>query len=451
MNTKSLLFILCFSLSCFSCFPSLHAARKNPFSSQAEADCYLEKHYELGRNYYNNHEWRNASREFEKIVYFFPDSETAADSYYYLGVCFYERGEYDFANEAFTNHLKASGQPVFFEDALQYKFVIAEHFRQGHKKRPFLFSFFPKLACGKSLALTIYDDIVLALPNHDLAVEALFCKAQLLDDIREYRESIDTYQALIRRFPREEIVPQCYVNMAEVFCKLSLKEFQNPDILALAQLNAQRFQIEYPRDERVELAFGYVEKIKELYAKGLCDLGLFYERTGHPDASAIYFQSSIEEFPDTEVAKFCRYRLKELDKFQEEEALCLDSTPLDDSIEEGGSEDIETSDEEGTSTNISHDEMYRILSAHNDSILNSGMLICKRSVKLRYFLFETDGEQVQYQWEDIFCYPEFGEPQPNEEEAEEPAQEEFPLVHYSLLKKREVNKRFRTPCECAQE
>ncbi len=419
----------------------LHAAKKRTFSSEAEADCYLNKHFEKGQNYYNNHEWRNASREFEKIIYFFPDSETAANVYFYLGVCFYERKEYDFANEAFTSHLKASAQPVYFEDALQYKFAIAEHFRVGQKRRPLLFPYFPKFWCGKSLALAIYDDIVLALPNHDLAVDALFCKAQLLDSLGEYRESIDAYQVLIRRFPRHQIVPQCYVNMAEIYCKLSLVEFQNPDILALAQLNAQRFSIDYPRDDRLDVAFGYVEKIKELYARGLCDLGLFYERTGHSDASAIYYQSSIEEFPDTEVAKFCRYRLKELDKFQEEE-------PSGDSLlfsEEPQKEECTPSIDKVDAE--SAEDVNALLSAHNQAVLKH-TLLCKR--KIRYYIPETEGKPVTYDWDDIYCYPEF-EMETAEDQKEENSDEDYPRIHYSLLKKSEVQKRTLTPTEECEE
>jgi hypothetical protein len=149
-----------------------------------------------------------------------------------------------------------------------------------------------------------------------------------------FRDAVDTYQMLIKRFPKNELTPDCYLKIAESFCQQSLYEFQNPDILALAELNVRKFKEEFPRDEKTETADGYVCRIKEMYAKGLCDVGLFYERMGQPEAAIIYYQSSIEEFPDTNVAKYCRRRLA-----------CL-GRPFED--EEGPSDVPASPDEEGT-------------------------------------------------------------------------------------------------------
>jgi hypothetical protein len=143
----------------------------------------------------------------------------------------------------------------------------------------------------------------------------------------EYRDCVEAYQTIIRRFPKNEIVPICYLNIANAYVEQARLEFQNPDILALAELNVRKFQNDFPRDERVAFAEESVCLIKEMYAKGLCDLGLFYERIHQPDAAAIYFQSSIEEFPDTNVAQFCRSRLICLGYLQEETCACEEAPP----------------------------------------------------------------------------------------------------------------------------
>lgn len=280
------------------------------FKCQEDADAYLNYRYNKGAEYYNNESWRKASDEFERVIYFFPDTEDAARASYYLAVCYYYMKEYDFANEEFSNYLKASQHPEFFEDAISYKFCIAELFKNGKKRRPFKMRYLPKWISAHEAALEIYDEVVAALPNHELTVRALQSKAELLSTMGEYRDSIETYQSLIRRFPRDENVPEYYLKIAQTYYEQSKYEYQNPDILALAELNVRKFKDQFPRDERVEIAEETVEDIKELYAKGLCDLGLFYERLKKPEAAAIYFQSAIEEFPDTKVSKFCLYRLK---------------------------------------------------------------------------------------------------------------------------------------------
>lgn len=326
MKRRSILVISILS-ALLLCSPSVHALKPKSkyFRSQEEADQYLTTHYNLGSNYYNQKSWRKASGEFEKVIFYFPTSDVAAEASYYLAVCYFEMGEYDFANEEFSNYLKASQHPTFFENAVKYKFCIAEYFKRGKKKRPFKMRYLPKWISAQDSALTVYDEVVAALPNHELTVQALYSKADLLKQMREYRDCIETYQFIIRRFPRHEIVPTCYLNIADTYVEQSRIEFQNPDILALAELNVRKFQEDFPRDERVAIAEQSVHRIKELYAKGLCDLGLFYERINQPDAAAIYFQSSIEEFPDTDVAQFCRSRLICLGYLSaEEEASCVE-------------------------------------------------------------------------------------------------------------------------------
>ncbi len=321
MSTKFSFFPFClFALFfSFSFSFSLEASRSQPFASKEEGESYLACHYDLGCEYYQKQDWRHASTEFEKVIYFFPTSETAAIASYYLAICYFEMREYDFANTEFSSYLKASEHPAYFEEAVYYKFCIAEFFRSGEKKRFFKVRYFPKWASAEDLALTIYDEVVAALPNHPLTIRALYSKADLLKRMREFREAIDTYQTIIRRFPKDEIVPACYLNIADVYLEQSRYEFQNPDLLALAELNARKFKAEFPRDEGGDIVEERVCQIKELYAKGLCDLGLFYERLGQPAAAAIYYQSSIEEFPDTHVSAFCRSRLICLGYMEEEE------------------------------------------------------------------------------------------------------------------------------------
>lgn len=304
-------FLLTFLLSC----GSLSALEYPPkyFDSEETAKCYMMEHYNLGFDYYNQQAWSDAADQFERILYFFPNSEMAAKLAFYLGVCYYEMKDYDFANNAFSTYLKASQHPEFFQESVYYKFCIAEHFKAGRLRRPFTYRYFPKCLSAKDYALTVYDEVVAALPNQELALQALLSKADLLRSMEEFRDAVETYQLIIRRFPRHEAVPQCYVEIAETYYQQSQWDYQNPDIIALAELNARKFKNDFPREERVELAEEKVADIKELYAQGLCDLGDFYKRTKQPYAAAIYYQSAIEEFPDTQVAECCRNNLETLD------------------------------------------------------------------------------------------------------------------------------------------
>src|SRR5690606_11218144 len=106
-------------------------------------------------------------------------STMGQDANYYLGVCYMYQCEYDLANDAFNQYLKCKSNPPFFLEAIECKFQIAECFKCGHRRRLFGTKQLPKWADGTKLALTIYDEVIAAMPCHDVAARALYSKAEL--------------------------------------------------------------------------------------------------------------------------------------------------------------------------------------------------------------------------------------------------------------------------------
>lgn len=305
-----LLLIAIFSSYCIDSYAL--RPRPKPFKSPEEAAIYFNCHYAKGCHYFQREEWRSAAKEFEKVTFFDPNADAVADAHFFLGVSFYHMGEYDFANHEFTSYLKTSQHPTHFGEAIDFKFCIAEAFKAGAQRRLFTLRYCPKCVSAREMAVTIYDEIITAVPNGELTVQALFSKGCLLINMGEYKDSVDAFQTIIRRFPKHEIIPSAYLNVAQAYYHQAKREFQNPDILAFAELNARKFREEFPRESKLEIADEYVKRIKEMYARGLTDLGLFYERTGKPTAAVIYYRSAIEEFPETNYANFARDRLRVL-------------------------------------------------------------------------------------------------------------------------------------------
>ncbi len=274
----------------------------------------VQEHFNRGIEAINQENWKEAARQFKVITLTFPDTPYGADSYYYLGVAEYNLDEFDFANEAFTAYLKAKNNPKFFQEAIEYKFAIADRLGAGSKKRFLGTKKLPKWASGTSLALEIYDEVITALPCHDLAARALYSKGSLLWNQKQYKRSIEAFQMIIKRFPKHELAPESYVTIAKIYLEQSRTEFQNPDVLEFAQINLTRFRHDFPRDERISEVEGDVLAVKEIYANGLYETGLFYERIDKPKASLIYYQNAIKRFPETMVAIKCIERLEVLCK-----------------------------------------------------------------------------------------------------------------------------------------
>lgn len=267
------------------------------------------EHFELGAAAMEACDWDEAARQFRIVSTCFPASVYGQEGLYYLGIAEFENGEFECANEAFSAYLKAQNNPRFFLEAIEYKYRIAECFRQGAKRRFLGSRKLPKWATAKTLSLKIYDEVIAALPSHELAAYALYSKGCLLWKLKDYRQSIEAYQQIIRRFPKSEMAPECYLNISRIFVDQCRVEYQNPDILALAEINLRRFERDFPREERLCEAQASLLEIKEIYARGLYEIGRFYEKVDKPTAAIIYYQNAIRQFPETCIAEKCQQRL----------------------------------------------------------------------------------------------------------------------------------------------
>ncbi len=183
-----------------------------------------------------------------------------------------------------------------------------------------------RMGHSRTMALKIYDEVIAAMPSNEMATKVLYSKGFLVWEMEEYRDSIDAFQLLCKRFPKSELTPDSYVIISRIYYDLCQSEPQNPDILSFAELNARKFKQEFPKEERVCQAEHNVQQIKELYASALYETGQFYERVKQPRASIIYYYNAINQFPQTEIAQKCKARLHALDPNFNEEDVIKDKT-----------------------------------------------------------------------------------------------------------------------------
>lgn len=310
-------YLIAFSLAFLSILagplPSLHAEYvicDGKLVNKKDAPKYsAEKHYDLGCKDYNKGRYKDATYHFNVIVKNFPQESFYNDSQFFLGVCHFYDEEYDAANESFSEYIQCQNNPCYFEEAIGYKLQIAECFRMGAKKRFFGARGLPKWATARTLACEIYSEVISSMPCHEYAAFALWGKANLHWIDRDFKESVDAFQILIRRFPKHELAPEAYLCINQVYLDQARYEFQNPDLLVLAEINSRKFARAFPKDERLDESCQNVQAIREFYARGLFETGQFYERKEKPLASGIYYRSAIAQFPDTSYANCCRYRL----------------------------------------------------------------------------------------------------------------------------------------------
>jgi outer membrane protein assembly factor BamD (BamD/ComL family) len=269
----------------------------------------VQEHYDRGQQNANENKWDEALVHFMVIAYHFQESPFYADAVFQAGICYYFKSDFDLANKQFDRYLALGGKLKYFEKVFEYKLEIANQYASGFKKHMFGIGGLPRWAPAKGDSLDLYDEIIAALPGKEIAAYALYQKADLLKTKREYHEGIEGLQLLARRFPKHPLAAESYVRISEIYLAQSKRESQNPDLLALAQINIQKFAKSFPSDERVLEAKKNLLAMQEVYAQSLYETGRFYERKKKPHASTIYFEDTIQKYPETEAALKSRNRL----------------------------------------------------------------------------------------------------------------------------------------------
>lgn len=274
----------------------------------------VQEHYSSALDALQKQDWEELILQSNIVIKNFPESPFASEAQYYLGVGFFHLNELEIANKYFSNYLKKQSAPKFFEEAIKYKFTIAEKYQKGARKHLLNMESMPKWLPAKEEAIEIYDEVITALPHHELAVQSLFGKAALLVMEEEYKTSVETYQALIRKFNKHPLACESYIGIGKVYLTQCTNEYPDPDFLDLAEINFRKFQADFPNEPRLALAEDMLTEMREIYANSLYETAQFYERTKKPHASAIYYNKILSKYPKTKIANNSEERLAVLEK-----------------------------------------------------------------------------------------------------------------------------------------
>ncbi len=300
-------------LTIIACYFSISAIA-NPLDLDRRIEVTVHDHYSAVIEHYQNKDWSRLERRALDILQDFPHTPFATDAHYYLGVAYFQLEDYELANANFTSYLKEDLAPKFFEEVIQFKFEIACRFEDGAKKHLFGWKRMPKWINGYEEAIKIYDEVVTTLPRDDLAAQSLFRKGSLLLSIEEYKKCIETYQTLIRRFPKHPLAPQGYLGVANAYAKQCAHEFNDGQLLDLAEINLRQFRAHFPSEPTLMDAEKILHKMKEGFASDLFEIGEFYRRTNKGKAAAIYYGTILKRFPETKFATRSKKKIDSLRK-----------------------------------------------------------------------------------------------------------------------------------------
>jgi outer membrane protein assembly factor BamD (BamD/ComL family) len=268
-----------------------------------------QEHYQGMIAANDKQDWKEVIRQSMILKKHFDATPFVQEAPFFLGISYFHLEDYELANKYLSAYLSRQVTPKYFEEVIQYKYAIAEKFHQGKKKHLFGVESMPKWLPATEEALALYDEVITALPHHDLAAKSYFSKAQLLLDSDDYKAAIEAYQTLIRRFPKHPLAIESYIGIGKVYLKQCRDEYPDPDFLDLAEINLRKFKESFPGEEKYLTAEATLMRMRERYAKNLFETAQFYQRTKKSQAATLYYRKIMQKYPGTFAAQESEKRL----------------------------------------------------------------------------------------------------------------------------------------------
>lgn len=269
----------------------------------------IHDRYQKALEAFDYNEWYKVRKHTRAILELSPHNPYQIQLYYLLGRAHFERGDFGLANEAFNSYLEFPASEQNFDEIMDYKFEIAKGYARGHRKRIPGMHLLPKFLSGKMDAVQILDEVISSKARSNMAAEALYVKGSILTDLHLYKEAIEAFQTLSRRYPKHELAPESYLRINDIYTARLKNEFIDQDLIGLAESNQERFKRAFPTDPRTQDGDKIIFEMKETLAADLYDTGRFYERRKKKSAAKLYYSSVVARFPETHAAKECKKRL----------------------------------------------------------------------------------------------------------------------------------------------
>ena len=129
------------------------------------------------KSQFQNNSWYVVDNLSSDMLSEYPESVFLKEIYYFKAVAYFHRDDPDLANKYLDKFLEMEGGSSYFEEALKYKYFIAEKFENGFYGHLFGASALPRLESMWDTAYQLYDEVIMTLPRSEVAAKALFRKA----------------------------------------------------------------------------------------------------------------------------------------------------------------------------------------------------------------------------------------------------------------------------------
>ncbi|MCK4423969.1 MAG: outer membrane protein assembly factor BamD [Candidatus Omnitrophica bacterium] len=259
-----------------------------------------EEQFDWAMSFYEAKEYKDALKEFRKLVKHYSRSVQASQSLYHAGECLEKLGSYYKAFEEYQRIIDEYPGSQIIGEVLQRQFKIGGLLLEGKEKKILGVQWSAFLAGDR--AREIYRQIIANAPYGDYADDAQFKLGFSFEHDRCYDEAVAEYKKLLKEYPESELADQANYRIGLCSYMYSLPSDYDDKATVEAKKNFESFVKRHPNSP---LKAEVQKNLKQLSEKEACkifDTALFYEQQDKLEAALIYYQEVKDRYPGTKWA-----------------------------------------------------------------------------------------------------------------------------------------------------
>jgi TolA-binding protein len=276
--------------------------------------------YQEGRKLYEAKEYKAAGKKLLAAGKRWPDSSLEEDALFWAGESYFLADEYPDAHKAYQKLLKKHDYTHYLDTVTKRLFAMARYWEQCAERDSTIKS--PVNLTDDSrpwidtlgYALKAYDDIRMYDPTGPLADDAVMATANSYFVRGRYEEAAQHYDLIRTEYPKSEHQLKAHLLGIQSWQNIYQGGMYDGGPLEKAGEVADQALTQFGPElgeERPRIVEAKNKIIEEKAARDLI-IGQYYDKRDRFGAARFYYQSILEEYPQTAAAQQARERLTEI-------------------------------------------------------------------------------------------------------------------------------------------
>ena len=253
-------------------------------------------------------QYRGAIDAYRRIIKKWPLSSSTEEARLGMAECHSAIGYHYKAFQEYQELLKKHPNTPHFDEVLQREFEIGNLFLAGERVKAWGVRWFPSM----EHAVDVFEAVVKNGPYSAVAAQAQFRIGLAYEKEHDYLAAVHTYEKLLERYPKDPLAEAAQFQIGLEYQKEAQRSEYDQNAANQAISAFDDFMVRYPQSDKVPLAEQYQSALKVEQARGLYQIGEFYEKNHYYTSALIYYNDVIEKNPGSTWAAQAKEKVAKL-------------------------------------------------------------------------------------------------------------------------------------------